>query len=104
MPHTLFYAFAGVLMLAAALALWVINRCWGIAEARAAQAESEAALSYSKGYREATDEINMRREHEAKISYDKGFENGWNSALYAFEQNATVISGGGNKAKSCAAA
>jgi hypothetical protein len=104
MPHTLFYATAGILLLSAALLVWALIRQARAAESRASAAETTAAMAYGKGFRDATDEINKRREHEAKASYDKGFENGWNAALTAFEVNATIISGGGTDVQRAAAA
>lgn len=81
-----FYAAAGIVLLIAALVVCRLNRRLEATEQRANAAETEAAMAWGKGFRDATDEINNRRALESKISYDKGFETGWNTCVTQFEE------------------
>jgi hypothetical protein len=72
------------LLLAGMVILLLLRRCSEAAR-RAATERTAAALAYGRGYRDATDEINTKRDRESKTSYDKGFESGWNACVTQFE-------------------
>lgn len=85
----LFYAITGVVLIAAAVIGVALIRQAQAAEARAAYAETQAAMAYGQGFRDATDEINTRRDQEAAQSYDKGRVVGWNACVTTYEDQET---------------
>lgn len=81
----MFYAMSGVMLIIAAAVIWALNRRLGDTEQRAAAAETEAALSWGKGYQAGAHEQCVKLQREIVVSRDKGFETGWNTCVTQFE-------------------
>lgn len=85
----MFELIAVPILVIAAVLMIVLARHSQAADARATRAESEAALSWGKGYRAGTDEQNAKLGRESKTSYDKGIESGWNACIDEYETRPT---------------
>jgi Tfp pilus assembly protein PilV len=78
------------LLLASVVVLALVRRL-AHAEQRAAAAETEAAMSWGKGYQAGAAEQHAKLAREGAASYDKGFENGWNACVTQFEDVGVPI-------------